>query len=1208
MANISFDWRSWRSITAVAATALLLSACGGSGGDGGTGPTTPAVKAGFVRVHYFNKTEEAGDKKYTGWGVHNWNNSGQPYTTLAAGWDTPILFDKHDEDFAYVDIALSGAGSGGLIVHKGDTKACGENMTLVVSASDVTQGKNVWVKDGDCKLYDEKPDVTTIALADARAYWLNADTVAFPGGLSSDVMKLEVAAAGGITASKTTGIVGATSASALTLTASGTVNEDAALKAKFPHLASLSVFKLASADAAAANVKALLKGQVVFAQYGSDGKLKDATNLQSAGVLDALFADAAKDEVLGVSWNNDGDPVFKVWAPTAKSVKLKTFASAFEPLPAFVPSAIPAATLRVHWKKKAGDPDPSDGSYYTANGTWGLASWSGGTVDSSAGWPANRIKFTSADSFGAVVDVPLNTSLTKIQFKIINGSSQEGCGNNQEVVFNADIATVGQEVWLDGCAAPVAVAPGSGVLKAGDSVATKKSIAATDAMTYDANTGVWTYVATGKSAWKNTYYYQFEVEVFNRKDGNAVKTYTVTDPYSLSLSANSQRSLVADMAGMKPSGWDAHTIPANVAEAEDVSVYEMHVRDFSANDTTVSAGNRGKFLAFTENTSAGMTHLKALADAGLTVLHLLPVNDQSKIDELACQNVTIPNAAADSEDQQAAVTAKADADCFNWGYDPLHYTALEGSYATNAADGTVRVNEFRQAVKNLHEQGLRVVVDVVYNHTPDSGPSGNTSLDKIVPDYYYRNDANGQVTNSTCCSNTATENAMMAKLTIDSVKTLATAYKLDGFRFDLMGHIPLAVMTKLKADVDAAAGRPLYYYGEGWNFGEVENDQRFVQATQANMAGTGIGTFSDRARDAIRGGSPFDSLGWLVANQGFISGAYLDPNSCNSTGNSFAGFACQYNDNGTMKATTSPTLATILSQADIIRLGLAGTSKTYSFETRDGTVKTGAQIDYNGQKAGYTTDPQEVINYADKHDNQTLFDINAYKLPLSTSKADRARVQMLGMSLTVLSQGVPFIHAGMDVMRSKSMERDSYNSGDWFNKLDWSYTNNNFGVGAPNKGKDGDNYAYIKPLLANADIKPGSTEIALTRDYFRDLLAIRKSSTLFRMRTGQDVIDRLKFYNTGANQVPGLIVMELNGDTDSNGVIDVAGMGYKRVVVAFNVDKVAKNLTIDGLKNHDLVNHPVVAASTDTVAKTATYTKATGAMSIPARSTVVWVE
>lgn len=1201
MANTSFDWRNLRLITAIAATTLVMSACGGSG-SGTTPPVVvDAVKAGFVRVHYFNKVEEAGDKKYTGWGVHNWNNSDLPYKTLAAGWGTPILFDKHDANFAYVDIELAGAGSGGLIVHKGDTKACNDNMTLVVTAGDMTAGKNVWVKDGDCTLYTTEPDVTTISLADARAYWLTADTVAFPGGLSSDVMKLEVAATGGITASKTSGIAGADSA--ITLSALGTVNDNPTLKAKFPHLASLSVFKLSSGDAAAANVKALLKGQVVFAQFGSDGKLKDATNLQSAGVLDALFADAAKDEVLGVSWNVDGDPVFKVWAPTAKSVSLKSFASAFEPLPAFVPSAIPAATLRVHWKKKQGDPNPTDGSYYTANGTWGLASWSGGAVNSSLNWPANRIKFTSADSFGAVVDVPLNTALTKIEFKIINGIAAEGCGSNQEVTFNPDIATVGQEVWLDGCTAPSAVA-----FKAGNSVSNKKSIASTDSMTYDANTGVWTYVATGKSAWKNTYYYQFEVEVFNRKDGNAVKTYAVTDPYSLSLSANSQRSLVADMSGMKPSGWDTHTIPANVTEAEDVSVYEMHVRDFSANDMTVSAGNRGKFLAFTENGSAGMTHLKALADAGLTVLHLLPVNDQSKIDELACQDVTIPVGAADAMVQQAAVTAKADLDCFNWGYDPLHYTALEGSYATNAADGTVRVNEFRQAVKNLHEQGLRVVIDVVYNHTPDSGPAGQTSLDKIVPDYYYRNDANGQVTTSTCCSNTANENAMMAKLTIDSVKTLATAYQLDGFRFDLMGHIPLAVMTKLKTDVDAAAGRALYYYGEGWNFGEVENDQRFVQATQANLAGTGIGAYSDRARDAIRGGSPFDSLGLLVANQGFISGAYLDPNSCN-VGGTFAGIACEWNDNGTIKPTTAPTLDTLLSQADMIRVGLAGTSKNFSFVTRDGTTKTGAQIDYGGQKAGYTTDPQEVINYADKHDNQTLFDINAYKLPIGTSKADRARAQMLGMSLTVLSQGVPFIQAGMDTMRSKSMSRDSYNSGDWFNKLDWTLADNNFGVGAPNEEKDGANYGYIKPLLTNTDIKPTTTEITMTRDYFRDLLAIRKSTTLFRMRTGQDVIDRLKFYNTGAAQTPGLIVMELVGDMDGNGTVDQADMVYKRVVVAFNVDKVAKNVTIAGLANHDLVNHSVVAASTaDTVAKTATYTKASGAMMIPARSTVVWVE
>lgn len=1213
MANISFDWRLLRSITAVAATALIMAGCGGGDGGGGGGlplDETP-VAAGFVRVHYYNKTEDEAGKNYTGWGVHNWNATGTPYETLASGWATPLLFNKRDAVFAYVDIALAGEGSGGLIVHKGDAKACGSDTMLSVTAEQAEDGMSVWIKDGDCTIYTTAPDVTTLALADARGHWLNENTVAFPGASASATYKLAVAANGGVTASKSNGIAGEDSL--VNLTVSGTVNDDATLAAKFPHLKTATVLKLADADALPATVKAMLKGQVVLVQYNSAGTaVSDATNLQTAGVLDSLFAEAAKDEALGVTWNVDGDPVFKVWAPTAKSVKLKAFSSAFEPLDQFDGTPVAAATLRVHWKKKEGAPDPFDGSYYVSTGTWGVYSWSGPLVVNTA-WTDGRFKFTAEDDFGALVDIPVNLAQTKIDFLVIDQGGDKGCGSDQAVVFNGDIATAGQEVWIDGCTIS-ATNPdlGAGIAKAKPATAKKAPAAAAPDidMTYDAATGVWTHVATGMGAtWKNTYYYLYSVTVFNRKDGNAVKTYSVTDPYSLSLSANSARSLVADLsdAAVKPAGWDAHSIPANVAAAEDTSIYELHVRDFSVYDTTVPEAHRGKFLAFTDNASQGMTHLKALADAGLTTLHLLPVNDQSKINELSCVNPDIPAAAADAGAQTAAIEAVKDLDCFNWGYDPLHYTALEGSYSTNPADGKNRVVEFRQAVKNLHEQGLRVVIDVVYNHTPDSGAGGQTSLDKIVPDYYYRLDGNGQVTNSTCCSNTATENAMMGKLTIDSAITLATAYKLDGLRFDLMGHIPLAVMTKLKADVDAAAGRELYYYGEGWNFGEVENNQRFLQATQGNIAGTGIGTFSDRARDAIRGGSPFDSLGWLVANQGFINGAFLDPNTCNVNGQ-FTTFACEYNDNGTMKPTTKPTLATLLSQADLVRLGLAGTLKDFSFVTRDGSSKKGSEIDYNGQKAGYTGDPQEVINYAEKHDNQTLFDINAYKLPIATNAAERARVQNLGMALTVLSQGVPFVQAGMDTLRSKSIDRDSYNSGDWFNRIDWSYASNNFGVGAPNAEKNAENYGYIKPLLTSAHIKPTSVEIGMARDAFRDLLAIRKSTTLFRMRTAQDVMDRLKFYNTGAAQTPGVIVMELDGDTDNDNTVDAAGMVYKRVLVAFNVDKVAKNVTVGAVANHDYALHPVVVGSSDAVAKTATYTKATGAMMIPARSTVVWVE
>ena len=179
-------------------------------------------------------------------------------------------------------------------------------------------------------------------------------------------------------------------------------------------------------------------------------------------------------------------------------------------------------------------------------------------------------------------------------------------------------------------------------------------------------------------------------------------------------------------------------------------------------------------------------------------------------------------------------------------------------------------------VQGVNRAGLRVVMDVVYNHTPAAGQDPKSVLDRIVPGYYHRlNPESGAVENSTCCANTATEHLMMGKLLIDSVLTWAKEYKVDGFRFDLMGHQPKALMVRLKRAPRAARSTTrVYLYGEGWNFGEVADDARFVQATQLNMVGTGIGTFSDRLRDAVRGGGPFDADPRI---QGFASGLFTDP-------------------------------------------------------------------------------------------------------------------------------------------------------------------------------------------------------------------------------------------------------------------------------------------------------------------------------------------
>ena len=696
-------------------------------------------------------------------------------------------------------------------------------------------------------------------------------------------------------------------------------------------------------------------------------------------------------------------------------------------------------------------------------------------------------------------------------------------------------------------------------------------------MTFDAASGVWTGSLSGDQSGA---YYAYSVEVFVR--GVGLVRNLVTDPYSVSLTTDSRRSYIADLSApaLKPAGWDASAAPAKVVAQTDMTIYELHVRDFSANDQSVSTVNRGKYLAFTETGSNGMKHLKALSDAGLTDVHLLPVFDIATVPEGGCAAVAT-GGAADSEDQQSAVLAVKDSDCFNWGYDPFHFNAPEGSYASSAADGARRIVEFRAMVVALHSAGLRVGMDVVYNHTTASGQNDKSVLDRVVPGYYHRLSNNGGVERSTCCDNTATENLMMGKLMIDSTVLWAKEYKIDSFRFDLMAHQPRSVMEALQTAVNTATGRSINLVGEGWNFGEVQNNARFRQASQLELNGSGIGTFSDRARDHVRGGGPFDGGDDLIRNQGYISGLFYDAN-----------------DKGGGK-----TRGDLLWSTDMIKVGLAGSIRSYMMTTSwDATIAL-QDVNYNGQPAGYVLNPGEVVNYVENHDNQTLFDINAYKLPTTTSKEDRARVQILGAAINAFSQGVSYFHAGIDTLRSKSMDRNSYNSGDWFNRLDWTYTDNYFGTGAPPKDDNSSNWALIKPLLANAAIKPTATEIGWTRDAFRDLLKIRSSSTLLRLRTGDDIKARLTFHNSGSTQVPTVLVGHLNG-------AGYAGAGFQELAYFVNVDKVAQTLTVDALKGKAFVLHPVHTAANAADKRPATsaaYVSATGAFTIPPRTALVYV-
>ncbi len=999
-----------RAAAALAAlVTVALAACGSGGGEGGDAPA--GVAAGTMRVHY-----QRPDGNYTNWAVYAWNGPTQP----SAGWPgvPRFVFDKADAYGAYVDIALDTSKTTlDFLLNKGttgtDTIKDGEcDRRAVIAANIATQGQQIWLKSGDCSTYASAAAASGLNLGVARALWLSRQTLAWPGSDTGGQFRLHYAARGGIQVDPTAGVSGADGAIDLSVT-----TLDTGLATRFRQVAGA----LALAVPPSADVRALLKGQLVVVRW-VDGKPASATQVQTQGVLDDVYAAQATGQTLGVSFASDGTPTFRLWAPTATAVSLKLVGGATVP------------------------------------------------------------------------------------------------------------------------------------------------------MLEDTDSGTWSI--TGDKALTNSAYYTYLVTTFSRVDG-AVLTHEVTDPYATSLNANGEAAMVADLssAALKPAAWATQASPP-LAEPEDSVLYELHLRDFSANDPSVSSANRGKYKAFTESASNGMAHLRALAGAGLTHVHLLPVFDIASVDEAGCSTPAIVSSGATSQAPQAAAAAAADTDCFNWGYDPRHFGAPEGSYASDAHDGRVRVIEFREMVAALHGAGLRVVMDVVYNHT-----SGNF-LDQIVPGYYYRLNGDGGIETSTCCQNTAPEFAMMEKLMIDTLKTWAAQYQVDGFRFDIMGHIPKASMLKARTEVDAAVGRPLYYYGEAWNFGEVADDRLFDQARQANLAGTGIGSFNDRLRDAVRGGGPFDSGQDMLKNQGFTSGLCYDVNEANGGG------AC-----------SDAQRADLRYRQNLVRLGLAGSLRNFVLDGRAAST-----YDYGGQPAGYTDDPQEVINYAGVHDGETLYDIAQYKHPATTSSADRARSQVVSLATVLLAQGIPFIHAGDELLRSKAFDRDSYNSGDWFNRIDWTGGTNYLAeFGLPPAAKNQDGWPLMTPLLSSAAVAPSAGDIAATDAAVLDFLRLRRDTSMLRLRTGAEVMRCVSFPDEAAQQ-DGLVVMKV-------GVGDAScGDGkYKALVVLINASKVARTFTSAALAGATYGLHPLQAAGTDPVVKTASYDGPTGGFLVPPRTVAVFV-
>ncbi|MFJ2743855.1 pullulanase-type alpha-1,6-glucosidase [Streptomyces sp. NPDC087440] len=691
-------------------------------------------------------------------------------------------------------------------------------------------------------------------------------------------------------------------------------------------------------------------------------------------------------------------------------------------------------------------------------------------------------------------------------------------------------------------------------------------------MRRDARSGVWS--VEGERGWAGKPYV-YEVTIW-APSVRKVVTNRVTDPYSTALTTDSARSLVVDLRDPKlaPQGWNGLKKPAAVP-LRNAQIQELHVRDFSVEDRT--ARHPGQYLAFTDTGSQGVQHLRKLAAAGTSYVHLLPVFDigtvPEKKSEQAVPACDLASYAKDSEEQQACVGKVAAKDAYNWGYDPLHYTVPEGSYASDP-EGTRRTVEFRQMVQALNGSGLRTVMDVVYNHTVAAGQSEKSVLDRIVPGYYQRLMPDGSVATSTCCANTAPENAMMGKLVVDSVVTWAKEYKVDGFRFDLMGHHPKANILAVRKALDALTvakdgvdGKAIVLYGEGWNFGEIADDARFVQATQKNMAGTGIATFSDRARDAVRGGGPFDEDPGV---QGFASGLFTDPNSSSGNGS------------------PQEQRARLLHYQDLLKVGLSGNLAGYSFVDSGGRTVTGAQVDYNGSPAGYAAAPGDALAYADAHDNESLFDALAFKLPVRTSAGDRARMQVLGMATAALSQGPALSQAGSDLLRSKSLDRNSYDSGDWFNAIHWECRDGNgFGRGLPMAADNRPKWGFGKPLLTSVAV--GCPEIEGASAAYRDLLKIRTTEADFALATAGEVQSRLSFPLSGKGETPGVVTMRLG-----------------ELVVVFNATPGEVRQAVPGAAGRGFGLHPVQAQGADPVVKRSSYEASSGTFTVPARTVAVF--
>ena len=419
--------------------------------------------------------------------------------------------------------------------------------------------------------------------------------------------------------------------------------------------------------------------------------------------------------------------------------------------------------------------------------------------------------------------------------------------------------------------------------------------------------------------------------------------------FAKAVGVNGKRGAIINFSKTDPEGWaeDQHPVCKSPA---DLVVYEMHHRDFSINRP--DAKYPGKFMALTEPWA--ISHLKEL---GVNAIHILPSYDYGSVDETRLSD-----------------------NKYNWGYDPVNYNVPEGGYSTDPYKPEVRIREFKQMVKALHEAGIRVILDVVYNHTYDIEHS---NFQRTYPDYYYRKTADGQYSNGSGCGNeTASDKPMMRQFMLESVKYWINEYHIDGFRFDLMGVHDIETMNQIRAMVDAI-DPTIYIYGEGWSAGSCAYPQEQLAMKAHIYRMPGIAAFSDEIRDALRGPFSDDTMtGWIGGKD----------------------------------------------EAESIKFGIAGAIHHPQIDM--------TKVNY--AKEPWALEPTQMISYVSCHDDMCLVDRLKASIPGITEE-ELIRLDLLAQTAVFTSQGVPFMLSGEELLRDKKGVHNSFESPDSINQLDWSH-------------------------------------------------------------------------------------------------------------------------------------------------------------------------